>query len=200
MRPKGYKDRPIETLLMVGVLILLLVIAKAGCIGSTAKIEQTGEGNSSTTDASQNVARIDKLAADIDVTLKAIEALQIEMRAGTQEKKDSTDAGRDASAVNTQQAGFFNVSLGEAVAGGSAVAGVIGVGLWLYALRKQGEREVLREREADREETNRAWLHGNMSLRMAGRDPLPMEYRPLSSDELCIRSWRPFAKCGRSVT
>lgn len=175
---------------------MCIAVMLCGCAGPSPTVTQTGAGNQSSVDTSQQVARIDKLLTAMEANLN----LLAEIKAGTQEKNDATTAGRDAAAVNTQQAGIFNVSLGEAVAGGSAVAGVIGVGLWLYALRKQGEREVLREREADREETNRAWLHGNMSLRMAGRDPLPMEYRPLSSDEPCNRSWRPFAKCGRSVT
>lgn len=192
----GYRSLAKMRRALAGLAAVALVVTSLGCSALSPRVSQQGTGNTSDVDASTQAVRIDKLLTAMDLSFKAVESLKAEIRAGTQEQKADTTAGRDAAAVNTQQGGFFNLSFGEAAtAGGGALA----IGLWLYAMRKQGERESQREREADREETNRVWISGNVNLRMAGHEPLPSDYKPLPVDDPCRRSWWPFAKCGRSA-
>lgn len=204
MRPKGFKDRPIETLLMIAVLILyLLVFAQAGCIGSTAKIEQTGQGNKSSTDASQNVARIDRLVAQMDATFKLLESLQLEARAGTQETTESSTVGGDQTKADAQQAGAFNFSWQDAGTAGGIGVGVMSLSILLYSLRKNAyDMKVLEEKARLNNELIELWdtlINANERLLSHGKQPMSGEHLPrLAFDsEPCARGWLPWSKCGR---
>lgn len=186
-----------EKLAAIVIAVALILALCGGCGSNEARIEQHGSGTAEI-DQKQGVLVIDEVKKLIEaqVTGKIDELnAKLEARVGTQEKTDNSTVAGNQNKADAQQAGLFNFSFQEVVGGGLGLSVLMAFTILLYAMRKQNERTERARADREWSETERDWLQENARLRMASKELLAPEYKPVPPPEACRRGWWPTSKC-----